>query len=118
MRNVIHRIRSLCGPLIERDGRILRLRPGVLVDAHLFEELAMKAGLTPEAAFDVTWSFAFADHETMTRALIAPAGLALLVGAEREPEFKRALIEGLAAYRTADGGYRLSNQYHYLITHA
>jgi hypothetical protein len=86
--------------------------PGVL------EDIATQAGLTPEQAFDATCSFEFADDETMTRALIAPAGLALLVGAEREPEFKRALIEGLAAHRTSDGGYRLSNQYHYLIARA
>jgi hypothetical protein len=54
----------------------------------------------------------------MTRALIAPAGLALLVGPEREPEFKQALIGGLRAHRIADGGYRLSNAYHYLIARA
>src|ERR1700757_2502767 len=86
--------------------------PGVL------EDIATQAGLAPEQAFDATWSFEFADDETMTRALIAPAGLALLVGAEREQEFKRALIDGLAAYRTSDGGYRLSNEYHYLIARA
>ena len=83
--------------------------PGVL------EEIARQAGLTPEQAFDTRWSFEFAGDETMTRALIAPAGLALLVGAEREPEFKRALIEGLAAHRASNGVYRLSNEYHYLI---
>jgi hypothetical protein len=87
-------------------------RPGVL------EDLATRAGLTPEQAFDTDWAFEFADDETMTRALIAPAGLALLVGPEREPEFKQALIDGLAPYRTADRSYRLSNQYHYLIARA
>ena len=87
-------------------------KPGVL------EDIARQAGLTPEEVFDATWSFEFADDEAMTRALIAPAGLALLVGAEREPEFKRALIQGLAAHRTSDGSYRLSNHYHYLIARA
>jgi SAM-dependent methyltransferase len=87
-------------------------RPGVL------EDLATRAGLTPEQAFDTDWAFEFADDETMTRALIAPAGLALLVGPEREPEFKQALIDGLAPYRTADRSYRLSNQYHYLMARA
>jgi SAM-dependent methyltransferase len=85
--------------------------PGVL------EEIAMQAGLTPEQAFDASWAFEFPDEETMTRALIAPAGLAVLVG-EREPEFKQALVDGLARYRTTDGGYRLSNTYHYLIARA
>jgi SAM-dependent methyltransferase len=86
--------------------------PGVL------EEIVTRAGLVPEQAFDTSWSFEFADDETMARALIAPAGLSMLVGPQREPEFKRALIDGLASYRTVDGTYRLSNEYHYLIARA
>lgn len=86
--------------------------PGVL------EEIVTRAGLVPEQAFDASWSFEFADDETMARALIAPAGLSMLVGPQREQEFKRALIDGLASYRTADGTYRLSNEYHYLIARA
>jgi SAM-dependent methyltransferase len=86
-------------------------QPGVL------EEVATHAGLTPEQTFDVEWSFEFPDDETMTRALTAPAGLAVLVG-EREPEFRHALLTGLASHRTREGGYRLSNEYHYLIARA
>jgi SAM-dependent methyltransferase len=87
-------------------------KPGVL------EEIAIKARLSPEHAFDVTWAFQFPDEETMTRALTAPAGLAVLVGPERELELKRALIDGLAPYRQPDGSYRLNNAYHYLIARA
>jgi hypothetical protein len=87
-------------------------QPGVL------EDIAMRAGLTPEQTLDTRWSLEFPDDETMTRALLAPAGLALLVGSEREPEFERALTEGLASYRTTDGGYRLSNEYHCLVARA
>ncbi|MFL5829839.1 MAG: class I SAM-dependent methyltransferase [Solirubrobacteraceae bacterium] len=86
--------------------------PGVL------EDIASAAGLSPEAAFNLTWAFQFPDEGTMTRALAAPAGLAVLIGPERAPEFRRALIEGLAAYRQPDGSYRLNNQYHYLIARA
>jgi SAM-dependent methyltransferase len=86
--------------------------PGVL------EELASQAGLTPETAFDSSWTFVFADEATMHRALIAPAGLAMLVGAEREEEFKEALSAGLARYRDAHGGYRLQNEFHFLIAGA
>jgi SAM-dependent methyltransferase len=86
--------------------------PGVL------EDIATQAGLTPEQAFDVTWGFQFPDEETMTRALLAPAGLAALVGLEREPELKQALIDGLARYRQPDLSYRLDNAYHYLIASA
>ena len=84
-------------------------KPGVL------EEIATKAGLTPEQSFDVGWAFELSDDETMTRALVAPAGVAVLVGPEREPDFKQALIDGLAPYRQADGSYRLHNEYHCLI---
>ena len=84
-------------------------QPGVL------ENIATEAGLAPEQAFDTSWSFEFPDEQTLTRALIAPAGLAVLVGAEHEPEFKQALIDGLAPCRTTDGSYRFANRYHYLI---
>jgi SAM-dependent methyltransferase len=84
--------------------------------AGVLEDIARQAGLVPEQTFDTTWSFEFPDEETMTRALTAPAGLALLVGPEREPGFKQALIDGLAPYRTPAGSYRLENEYHYLVT--
>jgi SAM-dependent methyltransferase len=86
--------------------------PGVL------EGIATTAGLTPVQSFDATWAFQFPDKETMTRALVAPAGLALLVGPEREDELRRALIDGLARYRQPHGSYRLRNTYHYLIARA
>lgn len=87
-------------------------KPGVL------EDLATQAGLSPERAFDTSWAFEFEDEATMHRALIAPAGLALLVGSDREPEFKDALSLGLARYRTPSGGYRLQNEFHLLIARA
>lgn len=49
MRNVIHRIRNACGPLVERDGRTLRLATGVEVDVHAFEECSLKAIAALEA---------------------------------------------------------------------
>jgi hypothetical protein len=86
--------------------------PGVL------EDLATRAGLTPETAFDTTWSFEFADEDTVRRALVAPAGIGALVGPERENEVKDAIVAGLAPYRTAHGGYCLQNMFHALIARA
>ena len=83
--------------------------PGVL------HALAVQAGLNTEAEFDVTWPFEYPDAETLGRALIAVAGLATLAGAEREQELKSAIVDGLTPYRRADGSYRFSNEYHYLI---
>jgi SAM-dependent methyltransferase len=83
--------------------------PGVL------HALADQAGLSTEAEFDVTWPYEYPDEETLGRALVAVAGLATLAGPEREPELKSAIVDGLAPYRRADGSYRLSNEYRYLI---
>jgi SAM-dependent methyltransferase len=87
-------------------------QPGAL------EALATQAGLTPGITFQTTWALEYADRETLGRALVAPAGLATLAGPEREGAVKAAIVEALAPYRTADGGYRLSNEYHYLIARA
>jgi SAM-dependent methyltransferase len=85
--------------------------PGVL------EEIAIQAGLTPEQAFNSSFAFTFADEDMLKRALVAPMGIALLVGT-REPEVKRAIAEGLAKHRMPDGSYRLNNEYHFLIARA
>lgn len=87
-------------------------RPGVL------EDIATRAGLVPESAFDSTWSYEFADEETVRRALVAPAGIAVLVGPDREDEVKDTIVSGLAPYRTRDGSYRLQNTFHSLIARA
>ena len=86
--------------------------PGVL------EELATEAGLTPEDSFDTTWASEYPDAETLGRVLVAPAGIAVIVGPSREDELKAAIVEGLAPYRTQDGSYRLQNEYHFLIARA
>ena len=86
--------------------------PGVL------HALAGQAGLSTEVEFDVSWPFEYPDEETLGRALVAVAGLATLAGAEHEQELKSAIVDGLAPYRRADGSYRLSNEYHYLIARA
>jgi SAM-dependent methyltransferase len=82
------------------------------------EALALDAGLTPVEAFASSWAYGYPDEETLARALVAPAGLAVLVGPEREDEVKAAIVEWLAPFRTVDGGYRLDNEYQYLIAHA
>ncbi|HEY7003133.1 MAG TPA: class I SAM-dependent methyltransferase [Gaiellaceae bacterium] len=87
-------------------------QPGVLAG------LAARAGLDPAAEFDTTWAYDFADAESLGRALVSVAGLAALVGPDREPELRHAIAEGLASYRRDDGSYRLSNEYHYLVARA
>jgi SAM-dependent methyltransferase len=87
-------------------------QPGAL------EALATRAGLTPESTFDAIWPIDYPDAETLGRALVAVAGLAILAGADHEHELTTAIVDGLSPYRRADGSYRLSNEYHYLIARA
>jgi SAM-dependent methyltransferase len=86
--------------------------PGVL------EELATRAGLAPAEVFDTSWDLEYPDEDTLGRALVAPAGIAVVVGPEREEEVKDAIVAGLASHRTLDGAYRLRNEFHFLIARA
>ena len=91
-------------------------RPGVL------EAMSTKAGLTPEDTFDTSWACEYPDEETLGRAMVAPAGMPDQLGdaggRSQEEALKAAIVEGLAPYRTPDGGYQLQNEYHYLIARA
>jgi SAM-dependent methyltransferase len=87
-------------------------QPGVL------ESLTTRAGLTPEQAFDTRWALEFPDTETLRRALVAPAGIAVLVGPDREQEVGVAIAAALASHRTPEGSYLLANDYHYLVARA
>ena len=77
-----------------------------------------EAGLTPESEFDTTWAYEYRDAETLGRAMIAVAGLAVLAGPDREHELETAIVEGLAPFRRPDGSYRFSNEYRFLIASA
>ena len=87
-------------------------QPGAL------EGLATQAGLTPKGEFDASWILEYPDADTLGRALVAVAGLTVLAGPEHEQELKTAIVDGLAPYRTSDGSYELSNEFHYLIASA
>jgi SAM-dependent methyltransferase len=87
-------------------------------DPGILEEVAARAGLTPETDFDATWSYEYPNEDALGRAMMAPAGIAALAGPSREDALRVAILEGLAPYRTADGGYRLQNEYHGLVARA
>jgi len=87
-------------------------KPGVL------EGIATAAGLTPEEAFETRWAFEYPDEDALGRAMVAPAVIAELVGPEREAAVREEIVAALAPHRTADGGYRLENEFHFLIARA
>ena len=57
-------------------------------------------------------------REILGRALIAPAGIAVLIGPDREQEVKDAIVRGSPGSVRPDGGYRLQNTYRSLIARA
>lgn len=87
-------------------------KPGVL------EGIASEAGLTPESAFDVSWAFEYADDDALARGMLAPGGAMAAVGESREDDVRRAILDALAPHRSPDGGYRLDNEWHYLVARA
>jgi SAM-dependent methyltransferase len=87
-------------------------QPGAL------EDLAHAAGLAPIDAFEHSYPMHYPDAETLGRRLVAAAGIAKLVGPDREPGVREALIAALEPRRRADGSYHLDNAFHYMIAEA
>ena len=84
--------------------------PGVL------EGIAAAAGLVPATAFDVRWPYLYEDDEALLRGMLSAGGVGDAAGPAREGEVRAALLEVLAPFRTSDGGYRLENEWHTLVT--
>ena len=66
----------------------------------------------------MTWAYEYPDEATLRRALVAPAGLAVLVGPEREAQVQDAIVAGVSRFRTAAGSYRFRNTFRLLIARA
>jgi hypothetical protein len=92
--------------------------PAPLWSPGVLEGLVEEAGLTPEQAFDTRWAFEYADEQALLRGLLAAGGIGATAGPEREPELRAALVAALAPFRTPGGGYRLENEWHYLVARA
>ena len=66
----------------------------------------------------MSYTLEFPDGDALARGLLSAGGLAEVIGPAREGEAGAALIAGMAPYRAADGGYRLENEWHYLLASA
>ena len=84
----------------------------------MLEGIAGEGGLEPVEAFDLRWAYSYPDVETLTRAMMAPAGIGQLAGADRRDEVREAIVAGLDGCRQDDGSYRLENCFHFLIARA
>ena len=91
--------------------------PPDLAAPGALEGLASAAGLTPVEAFDITWPYVYRDEAELAGGLLSAAGVGDAAG-EREGEVRAALVDVLAPYRSAEGSYRLENQWHFLFARA
>jgi hypothetical protein len=66
----------------------------------------------------VAWAYEFADDAELARAMVFAGGLSVLARPDRVHEVEAAILEVLAPYRTAEGGYRLANEFRILIARA
>jgi SAM-dependent methyltransferase len=91
--------------------------PPRLYEPGVLERIAGEAGLTPNEAFDCSWPFEFADDDAMTRGLLSAGGMSKAITSP-EHEVAQALVDALSPHRTPSGGYRLENEWHYLVATA
>ena len=94
-----------------------RLDPSTLWRPGVLEDLAVQAGLIPDAAFDDRFAYEYADEESMSRAMLSAGGFGAIVG-DRQDEARAAVLEALAVCRTPACGYRIENDWHFLIARA
>lgn len=92
--------------------------PPKLWEPGVLEGIAEAAGLTPDYAFDSGWAFQFPDSESLLQAMLAPGVVMEAINAVGEAPVREATVEALAPYRNPEGGYRLENEWRYLIARA
>jgi SAM-dependent methyltransferase len=86
--------------------------PGVL------EGIAGEAGLTPQESFRISTDFEFPDEQTLLRGMLSPGGVTEAIRHSGEGAVADAILDALAPQRRPDGGYRLENEWHFLLTRA
>lgn len=87
-------------------------QPGVL------ERFATAAGLTPAETFQSSWAYEFPDGDSLTRGILSAGAAGIAAERAGEDVVRRAILDAAAPYRMDDGGYRIANEWHYLVARA
>lgn len=90
--------------------------PFVLSDETALRRFATEAGLTPVEVFDVDNPFRFPDEATALHALAASGVAARVIRHAGEAAVDEAHAQAIAAFRQADGSYRLGASFRCLLT--
>lgn len=89
-----------------------------LWERGVLEQIARDAGLAPSQAFDLTWAYEYPDDESLGRAMLSPGNVTVALQSAEEATLRAAIVDALAPYRTAREGYRLENEWRFLIASA
>ena len=84
----------------------------------MLEQIARDAGLTPVESFYSSWSYEFADEESMLRAMLSAGSAVAAAEHAGRDILVEAILGALAPYRETDGSYRMPNEWHYLVARA
>src|SRR5882757_8385798 len=108
---------QLANPLaaLRELARVAAPGPPALSAAGRLAKLVGLAGLEVDLVEDVRCAFDFVDERALLATLYnAELGRRAVEVAGRAP-VRRAVLAGLAPYRTADGGYRLENTFRLVV---
>ena len=107
--------RALSGLMPRPAGRGHGRQPPPLSAEGRLERLATLAGLTVTDVGEVVCPFRYPDADALLRDLLgSDLGRRALRVAD-PATVRRAVLKGLAGYRTPTGGYRLDNTFRYLV---
>jgi hypothetical protein len=88
--------------------------PPLSADGRL-QRLATLAGLAVTDVGEVVCPFRYPDEDTLLRDLLGSGLGRRALRAASPATVRRAVLSGLADYRTPSGGYRLDNTFRYLV---
>jgi ubiquinone/menaquinone biosynthesis C-methylase UbiE len=92
--------------------------PFALSDEAKLRTLAHEAGLAPLAVADVAVPWTYASLDEALRGMLAAGPAQKAIRNSGLEKARAAVSEAIAPYRQASGGYRLRNQFRYLIATA
>jgi SAM-dependent methyltransferase len=106
------------GPAIGAVTALMPEPPRSKFDFHepgILDEMASAAGLHPLEADWLVNELAWPDADTLVRHLLSAGSFVHAARTVGEPAVSEAIVAAMAPFRTPDGGYRLSNEWRYLI---
>jgi hypothetical protein len=92
--------------------------PWALSEDGALEQLMQSAGLEPQLRGAATGAFVFRDDQEAVDGFFSAGVTQRVIRHCGEQAMREATLEAVAPYRQPDGGYRLVNQYRFVIARA